>query len=97
MNIAICDDQDICLSHLHYVMAVTTDDSFIFYGRLAKKEDDLKNLGFVRVHQSYLVNMNFIFALVNNQVVFKGDIFKLPLGRKYKETAKVTFNEYRSC
>ena len=83
-------------SNLHYVTAVTADDTFIFYGRLAQIEENLKTLGFVRVHQSYLVNMNFIFALVNNQVVFKGDMIKIPLGRKYKEAAKVTFNEYRS-
>jgi len=56
-------------SNLHYVMAVTTDETFTFYGRLAQIEKNLKNLDFVRVHQSYLVNMNFIFAFVNNQVV----------------------------
>jgi len=83
-------------SNLHYVVAATTDGSFTFYGRLAQIEEDLKSLGFVRVHQSYLVNMNFIFALVNNQVVFKNDTAKIPLGRKYKDTAKVAFNEYRS-
>ena len=83
-------------SNLHYVTAVTTDSSFIFYGRLTQTEEDLKDMGFVRIHQSFLVNMNFIFAFVNNQVVFKGDMIKIPLGRKYKETAKVTFNEYSS-
>ncbi|MCL2355552.1 MAG: LytTR family DNA-binding domain-containing protein [Defluviitaleaceae bacterium] len=78
-------------SKLHYVTAVTKDDTFIFYGRLS--QFDLP--GFVRVHQSYLVNMKYIFALVNNQVVLRGDFLKIPVGRKYKESAKVIFNEYR--
>ena len=83
-------------SNLHYVVATTTGDSFTFYGQLTQLETDLESNGFVRVHQSYLVNMKYIFAFVNNQVVFVGDIAKIPLSRKYKESAKVIYDEYRS-
>jgi len=85
-------------SNLHYVVAVTITDTFVFQGQLAQVEIDLEGKGFLRVHQSYLVNMNCIFAVVSNKVVFKESLIELeiPLSRKYKESVKKLFTEYRS-
>jgi DNA-binding LytR/AlgR family response regulator len=84
-------------SSLHYVTAATTEQAFEFQGQLAQVEVDLGGKGFLRVHQSYLVNMNCIFAIVSNRVVFKENFIKLeiPLSRKYKDSAKKVFSEYR--
>jgi len=84
-------------SNLHYVVAVTTDKDFTFQSQLAQVEVDLEGKGFLRVHQSYLVNINAIFAIVSSKVIFKENLIKMeiPLSRKYKESVSKLFAEYR--
>ena len=85
-------------SNLHYVVAVTPREELAFQCRLAQVEVDLEGKGFLRVHQSYLVNMDYIFAVISNKVIFKDGLAKLeiPLSRKYKESASTLFAEYKA-
>lgn len=57
----------------------------IFYGKLNIIENDLRNktLLFIRVHQSFLVNYNFIKSFGNKQVqMFNGDIINISEDRQ---------------
>jgi len=84
-------------SNLHYVSAATTRETFVFQSQLDRVEVDMEGKGFLRVHQSYLANMDYIFAVVSNRVIFKENYIRLemPLSRKYKESVKKIFAEYR--
>jgi len=85
-------------SNLHYINAVTPVKEFTFQGQLAQVENELEGKGFLRVHQSFLVNMDCLFAVASNRVIFKENLvkFEIPLSRKYKDSVKALFAEYRS-
>jgi len=77
----------------HYIHAVIKDAAqtrHTFRGQLSNVEKDLEDFGFVRIHQSYLVNKAHVFKDFGDHVlVMTGE--KLPLSRKYKKTASEVF------
>ena len=63
----------------------TSNDSIEFYGKLyeCKNDETLKN--FIKTHQSFLVNPDYIEQLGRYYMILKGDI-KIPISRNsYKE------------
>ena len=50
-------------------------------------------LPIIRVHKSYMVNLQHVSRL-DKQVVFKDDEFAVPVGRAYREEAEREFGEY---
>jgi len=62
---------------------ITENDTFIFRKELGNVEEDLKNRGFLRIHRSYLVNVNKIFKKFNNFVTLRNGT-EIPISRKYK-------------
>ncbi len=59
----------------------------MLYGTVDEIEEEIKGNGFVRVHQSYLVNMKHIKKLSRYQVILNGGIvIDVPRARyKYVE------------
>jgi len=80
-------------SQEHYIHAVIKDTAqtrHTFREQMHKVEKDLEEFGFVRIHQSYLVNKAHVFKDFKDHVlVMTGE--KLPLSRKYKKTASEAF------
>ena len=73
-------------SQEHYIHAIMQDEQHTFRGQLQNVEKDLKDRGFVRVHQSYLINKAHVFKDFSDYVVLKtGE--KISLSRKYKKAA----------
>ncbi|GCF93998.1 DNA-binding response regulator [Enterococcus florum] len=65
-----------------------SNDKLTFYGKLNELEDQLPNF-FIRIHNRFLVNLNFI-TVVESSWVFCGED-KLPVSRKYKHELDITF------
>ena len=56
-------------SNLRHVIFYTSDNSFRTVGKLDLYEQDLSPYGFLRCHQSFLVNMKFIKNIESNNYV----------------------------
>ena len=77
-------------SQQHYVCAITHQDRHIFRSQLRTVSDDLESKGFVRIHQSYLVNRQHVFKDFGDHVLLKtGE--KLGLSRKYRSAVNKAF------
>ena len=57
-----------------------------FYGKLDELEKQLKPFGYLRCHQSYLVNMHKIEGIQGREVITFGGTF--PISRSYMESVK---------
>jgi two-component system, LytTR family, response regulator LytT len=74
----------------NYSFIVTADQKYLVSSTLKDMESKLPPQNFVRVHRSYIANLDKIDALEENSVVFsKGDI---PIGKSYKKTLMSRFN-----
>ncbi|GHA69620.1 LytR/AlgR family response regulator transcription factor [Pontibacter akesuensis] len=74
----------------NYSFIVTADQKYLVSSTLKDMEQKLPSQNFVRVHRSYIANLDKIDALEENSVVFaKGDV---PIGKSYKKTLMSRFN-----
>ncbi|WP_299822726.1 LytTR family transcriptional regulator DNA-binding domain-containing protein [uncultured Pontibacter sp.] len=74
----------------NYSFIVTADQKYLVSSTLKDMEHKLPQQNFVRVHRSYIANLDKIEALEENSVVFaKGDV---PIGKSYKKTLMSRFN-----
>ena len=56
-------------------------------------EYELQNFGFVRSHNSYIINLRYVCSVKCDRVILKSGI-EFPLSRKYKEAFQQSFFEY---
>ena len=77
----------------HDVIAKTLYKNFVFINKLDTVEEDLSNKGFVRIHKSFLVNMEHVFKTVGNKVILK-KADELPISRKYVKVINNAFDEW---
>ncbi len=74
----------------NYSFIVTADQKYLVSSTLKDMEHKLPSANFVRVHRSYIANLDKIDALEESSVVFsKGDI---PIGKSYKKSLMGRFN-----
>lgn len=73
-------------SNARKITAYTNNNQIEFYNRLDVLEEMLNGKGFVRCHQSYLVNEWQIQSISRETLVVNG--IKLPVSRKYYERMK---------
>ena len=74
----------------NYSFIVTADQKYLVSSTLKDMESKLPAQNFVRVHRSYIANLDKIEALEENSVVFsKGDV---PIGKSYKKALMARFN-----
>jgi len=74
----------------NYSFIVTADQKYLVSSTLKDMEQKLPSQNFVRVHRSYIANLDKIEALEENSVVFsKSDI---PIGKSYKKILMSRFN-----
>lgn len=74
----------------NYSFIVTVDQKYLVSSTLKDMEHKLPAGNFVRVHRSYIANLDKVEALEENSVVFsKGDV---PIGKSYKKALMSRFN-----
>lgn len=66
-----------------YSKFITTEKEYMLSGNLNRAHKKLKNPVFIRIHRSYVVNIERVTGLDSNHV-FVGDL-SLPIGRSYRE------------
>lgn len=69
------------------VIAYTLIGEYSFYAKLDDIEEMVKGRGFVRCHQSYLVNRNMIDSVGRTEIIAQG--ISIPMSRKYYENMDV--------
>jgi len=71
-------------SYSHDISAIMENETLIFIDTITNLTKALENRGFIRISQSYLVNIAHVFNVTSNQVtIIKGT--DLTIGRTYKQ------------
>jgi len=71
-------------SYSHDISAVMENETLIFIDTITNLTKELESKGFIRISQSYLVNIDHVFNVTGNQVtIIKGK--DLAIGRVYKQ------------
>ena len=84
-------------SNLHRVVFWIKEESlgkFSLYEKLNKIEEKIRNQKFIRIHQSYLVNMKHIISIKNYKTVLDNGE-ELPMSKAKFKAAKEAFIEYK--
>jgi DNA-binding LytR/AlgR family response regulator len=84
-------------SKMRKIELVTRHEVCVFYGKLNDVENQLKCPGFVRIHHSYLVNLDNVEQFEKNELVLPGG-YQVPLARgRQKEIRRKIMDYYDSC
>jgi DNA-binding LytR/AlgR family response regulator len=67
----------------NYSRLYTIDKNFILSSTLKKVEEKLTSKKFVRIHRSYIININYVDKYKENAIYIQRH--KLPIGRSYQE------------
>lgn len=68
-----------------YICIDTLEKNYNVYKKLIEMETSLSNAKqFVRVHKSYIVNLDFAKRVEGNVIIMKGSIQEIPIGRQYR-------------
>lgn len=82
--IKLCkDDIHYIESMRDYVKFVTTGKNYITYSTLKNLEEKLSGYTFLKVHRSYIVNINKIDDIRGNTIYLQGN--QIPIGKGHKE------------
>lgn len=68
----------------NFVQIVTSDQSYMPAGTIAKLEEKLKVDVFLRVHRSYLVHRSAILKVTKNEVILRSGQ-EIPIGEQFRE------------
>lgn len=77
------------------ILHTVNGERYEFRGKLSDEESLLSAYGFVRVHQSFLVNMDYITKVCNDGLWLKDSETMIPISRKYKPNFVEKFAEFR--
>ena len=64
-----------------------------FYGKMNDLEDKISKYGFLRCHQSYLVNIQKIIGMTSEQIQTKNGVF--PISRKYSTSVREKWETHK--
>ncbi|WP_109438177.1 LytTR family DNA-binding domain-containing protein [Aquimarina sp. AU119] len=76
------DDILFLKAEVDYVKVVTKDKSILILDSLRNWEEKLHNSNFVRIHRSYIINLDKIEKVLGNQVFVQDTV--MPIGKTYK-------------
>lgn len=77
-------------AEVDYVKVITKDTSLLVLDSLRNWEDKLFNYNFLRVHRSYIVNLQRIDKVSGNRVFINNQ--EIPIGQSYKEPFNKALN-----
>ncbi len=75
------------------ICIVTIHGREYFYSKLSAEEEKLAPYGFVRIHQSFLVNMSYIKTIIENSIYLTDDTV-LPISKNRKREALLSYTKY---
>ena len=68
-----------------YVVVHTKEESYTIHSTMKEIERKLSDSRFVRVHRSYIVNMNSIESIKHSNITLEGVEKEIPVGGSYKD------------
>lgn len=68
--------------HIH-----TTEEELTFYARMAEVEEMVDSSNFVRIHVSFIINLDYVKAFYPDEVLLT-DGTRLPISKKYRKSVK---------
>jgi DNA-binding LytR/AlgR family response regulator len=74
-----------------YTKLVTIDRHFFLSTNLGTLESKLKDLPFIRVHRSYLVNFKYIDTIEEDVIAINGE--RIPIGKSFREAFYKSLNQ----
>jgi DNA-binding LytR/AlgR family response regulator len=80
-------------SDSHYVDLFTESGKETLRESLSVFEEKYTKLGFIRVHNRFLVNFRFIYSIEKSEVVLQNKT-KIPISRKHYESVKERYMEF---
>lgn len=80
-------------SHLRRITLHTPKETYTFYGRLQDLAGRLNPMLFVRTHASYIVNMEYIRAVLETETELQNGE-SIPVSRKYRVSVRTAHLEY---
>ncbi|OJJ16867.1 hypothetical protein BKI52_33175 [marine bacterium AO1-C] len=81
-------------SELDYVCIVTLNEKLMLLGSLTSWEQKMVTYNFVRIHRSYIINMDRVLKIYKKSLLV-GET-EIPIGKRYKESFLSVFKEYNS-
>lgn len=86
---------DICYIEVlgHYLIYHTADKEIKARGRMEQVAEELEPYGFVRIHKSYLINLQYLEVLKPTMVTLPTG--SLPVGRAYKSRLMQAYLRYQ--
>ncbi len=70
-------------SHVRVLKAVMEEDTLDFYMKMNVLADMLRSKGFFRCHQSFLINLDYVYRIENNNSVLLFNRHQIPVSRRY--------------
>ena len=80
-------------SRLRQITLYTPDTSYEFYGRLSDIIVSLDTLFFVRVHASYIINMEYIHCLSDTSITLRSGI-TISVSKRYRNDLRTKHLQY---
>jgi len=73
-----------------YIKAITKKGSYLFYDTMKGLDSKIVNPRFLKIHRSYIINMNMITDIKDNTVVIDKQV--IPVSRAYKNILLKSIN-----
>lgn len=70
----------------NYTKLHLSDETILTHERISHFEGVLKNMGFIRIHKSFIVSKNKISLIEGNRIFIKGH--EVPIGQTYRSVVK---------
>jgi len=90
----------ICCENIMYfegdrrkINVYTIEEDYVFYSKMSDVESMVDNSWFVRIHVSYLINMDYVKAIYLDEVVLNNGTH-LPISKKYRKSVKAEYMKY---
>ncbi len=69
------------------------EETYSFYAKMSDIEKMVDNSWFVRIHVSFIVNMDYVKAIYTDEIVLNNGVH-LPVSRKYQKSVKLEHMRY---
>jgi two-component system, LytTR family, response regulator len=75
----------------NYIKIHTVNKTYMVLSTLLQFENSIENHPFLRVHRSFIVNLNYIASIAKDVIMLENDSVQIPLGDQYKKDLENIF------
>ena len=75
----------------NYIKIHTAHKTYMVLSTLLQFENSIDNHPFLRVHRSFIINLNYIATIAKDVITLENDTVQIPLGEQYKKDLENIF------